>query len=276
MGQFEKVVVLVALLLVTLILAVTFSSDEDTAIQLSMGERAEAPSSEVLAAAPVEEPQADPVPASARREPRGENARTRREASAPAGGAMLEDLTRRQRERERAESEARELPEVPAAPARDLLLDDSHEVRGGAPEEDLPEGSALVTRAGLRETWDPELMAYAWKDGDTWTSVAETYYGDARKVTLLRQFTEGVDLPRAGQEVLVPVHDLRERGPEASTTSVDAEGVEVYTVQEGDSLWAIAKKVYGKGHLWERVYEANREVLARPEDVRPGMELRIP
>jgi nucleoid-associated protein YgaU len=303
MGRFEKIVVLVALLLVTLILAVTFSSDEETAIQLSMADRdaggatAEQGASTGLGAersAPAE------VDLSARRrETAGENGRTRRPSSAqpdearpgtgrPAGGssrgAMLEDLTRREREREetrRLEAERRErqaelaVPEPEVAGGVDLLLDDSHEARAPRRDPALPEGAALLTLEGLSETWEPDLKEYVWREGDTWTRLAETYYGDARQVALLRQFTEGLASPRPGAALLVPVFDNRERAA-AQVTEVDPLGREVYTVQEGDSLWAIAKKSYGKGQYWERIFEANREQLPRPEDVRPGMELVIP
>jgi nucleoid-associated protein YgaU len=47
-------------------------------------------------------------------------------------------------------------------------------------------------------------------------------------------------------------------------------------VQEGDSLWRIAKKVYGAGHRWNEIWEANRDVLASEDDVTPGMTLVIP
>ena len=46
--------------------------------------------------------------------------------------------------------------------------------------------------------------------------------------------------------------------------------------QSGESLWKIAKKVYGAGHRWGEIYEANRQVLASPEALSPGIVLRIP
>ncbi len=50
-----------------------------------------------------------------------------------------------------------------------------------------------------------------------------------------------------------------------------------YVVQRGDTLWVIAKKVYGKGSQWRRIYDANRDRLASPEAMlKLGMKLTIP
>ena len=52
-----------------------------------------------------------------------------------------------------------------------------------------------------------------------------------------------------------------------------------YVVQKGDSLWSIAAKpeVYGRASQWQRLFDANRELLKNdPNRVRAGMTLRIP
>lgn len=51
-----------------------------------------------------------------------------------------------------------------------------------------------------------------------------------------------------------------------------------YVVQKGDSLWSIAAKpeVYGKATMWRRLFDANRDVLKSPDQVRAGMTLKIP
>lgn len=45
--------------------------------------------------------------------------------------------------------------------------------------------------------------------------------------------------------------------------------------QDSRLAW-VAKKNYGKKELWVFIYEANRDILTRPDFVTPGMELRIP
>lgn len=50
----------------------------------------------------------------------------------------------------------------------------------------------------------------------------------------------------------------------------------IYTVQPGDTLFAIAKQMYSKAHLWRLIFEANLDMLGDPGRIRPGQELRIP
>jgi LysM repeat protein len=49
-----------------------------------------------------------------------------------------------------------------------------------------------------------------------------------------------------------------------------------YTVQSGDTLWAIAAKVYGSGGKYMKIFEANNGVLDNPDKIFPGQELVIP
>jgi phage tail protein X len=49
-----------------------------------------------------------------------------------------------------------------------------------------------------------------------------------------------------------------------------------YTVQPGDTLWAIAAKMYGSGGKYMKIFEANKGVLDNPDKIFPGQELVIP
>jgi nucleoid-associated protein YgaU len=50
-----------------------------------------------------------------------------------------------------------------------------------------------------------------------------------------------------------------------------------YVVEPGDTLRTIALQQYGDAALWQRVYQANRDVIGPdPNALRPGMRLRIP
>ncbi|MBN2564767.1 MAG: LysM peptidoglycan-binding domain-containing protein [Candidatus Eisenbacteria bacterium] len=51
-----------------------------------------------------------------------------------------------------------------------------------------------------------------------------------------------------------------------------------YTVAEGENLWMIAKRweIYGDGRMWERIFEANKNVLSDPNMIKPGQVLTIP
>jgi tetratricopeptide (TPR) repeat protein len=50
----------------------------------------------------------------------------------------------------------------------------------------------------------------------------------------------------------------------------------VYVVRSGDTLSRIANTVYRDSNKWKQIYEANRDTLRRPEDLKEGQILRIP
>ena len=50
----------------------------------------------------------------------------------------------------------------------------------------------------------------------------------------------------------------------------------IYRVMPGDNLWDISRKVYGSGWLWEKIYQANRNVILGPGRLYAGQELVIP
>ncbi|MCK8674050.1 LysM peptidoglycan-binding domain-containing protein, partial [Rhodococcus sp. HM1] len=47
-----------------------------------------------------------------------------------------------------------------------------------------------------------------------------------------------------------------------------------HTVAPGDSLWAIAERVYGDGNQYQRIADANG--IANPDLIHPGQVLTIP
>ena len=49
-----------------------------------------------------------------------------------------------------------------------------------------------------------------------------------------------------------------------------------YTVQKGDTLWAIAKKFYGNGSKYPTIYEANKDKIKNPNLIYVGQVLTIP
>ena len=60
---------------------------------------------------------------------------------------------------------------------------------------------------------------------------------------------------------------------EALQRQVEAQ---TYVVRDGDTLWTIAKQVYGDPHQYKRLLEANPSVMASPEHIFPGQVLRVP
>jgi nucleoid-associated protein YgaU len=49
-----------------------------------------------------------------------------------------------------------------------------------------------------------------------------------------------------------------------------------YTVQPGDSLSKISKQFYGDANQYMKIFQANREQLNNPNEIRPGQQLVIP
>ena len=59
-------------------------------------------------------------------------------------------------------------------------------------------------------------------------------------------------------------------------SSSTAAASKVYVVVSGDSLSKIAQREYGNANQWNRIYEANRDILKDPDKIFPGQKLRIP
>lgn len=51
-----------------------------------------------------------------------------------------------------------------------------------------------------------------------------------------------------------------------------------HTVREGENLWQIARywEVYGHGNMWQRILEANQDLIKDPNLIQPGWVLTIP
>jgi nucleoid-associated protein YgaU len=76
-------------------------------------------------------------------------------------------------------------------------------------------------------------------------------------------------------------------GNTIGVAEVDTSGLQVqqqvpqsimYTVQKGDTLWAIAEKHYGKGKgaRYTEIVKANSPPVKNPDMIQPGWVLRIP
>ncbi|MBJ2347651.1 MULTISPECIES: peptidoglycan-binding protein LysM [Pseudomonas] len=48
------------------------------------------------------------------------------------------------------------------------------------------------------------------------------------------------------------------------------------TVEKGDTLSAISKRVYGDANKYNKIFEANKPMLKHPDKIYPGQVLRIP
>lgn len=61
-----------------------------------------------------------------------------------------------------------------------------------------------------------------------------------------------------------------ESSPAPKTTA------KTHTVVKGDTLWGIAKKYYGNGNLYPKIYNANKDKVSSPNSINVGQVLTIP
>lgn len=62
----------------------------------------------------------------------------------------------------------------------------------------------------------------------------------------------------------------------AEAAAEAAKAARIYVVKPGDTLSGIAKEMYGKAARWPDIFEANRDIIKKPNLIRPGWKLRIP
>ena len=60
------------------------------------------------------------------------------------------------------------------------------------------------------------------------------------------------------------------------TKDAESSSGNTYTVKKGDCLWNIAKKFYGKGSLYTKIYNANKDKIKNPNNLTVGQVLTIP
>ena len=61
-----------------------------------------------------------------------------------------------------------------------------------------------------------------------------------------------------------------------SSGQTAAGGLQTYTVKSGDTLSKIAKQYYGDAGQYMKIFEANKDKLTNPDQIKPGQELKIP
>ena len=62
----------------------------------------------------------------------------------------------------------------------------------------------------------------------------------------------------------------------AASASAPAQQQQTYTVQSGDTLSGIAKKLLGNANAYMDIFNANRDQLSDPDKIQPGQVLKIP
>ncbi|TVQ32159.1 MAG: LysM peptidoglycan-binding domain-containing protein [Phycisphaeraceae bacterium] len=129
----------------------------------------------------------------------------------------------------------------------------------------------------------PRFEEYVVDERDTIATISERFFGSPDEWRIVARANPLVDINRlrVGQRLLIPVDPDNIQGvpvgPEAEKppAAPEPEYFE-YIVARGDTLSAIAHRYYNRSSDWRLILDANRDTITAPEQIRPGMRLRIP
>lgn len=143
-----------------------------------------------------------------------------------------------------------------------------------------PEPARSGAPAAKESQWPKKHTAVK---GETVAGLAARYYQDATKTADLvaaNPRLKGRRSLKAGEEIIIPepkasVALAKETG--ATAHSALSGESKTYTVQEGDTLYGIAKKLYGDPKRWQDIFTLNKDELRNdPKRLRPEMVLILP
>jgi nucleoid-associated protein YgaU len=112
---------------------------------------------------------------------------------------------------------------------------------------------------------DRNLVLYA-ADGAAWSTKTET---DAPPPP--EPAAEEAEPQAASEDVAEPA---AAEVPEAAPEPAPEPAVRTYTVEPGDTLWAIAERFYGDGSKFQAIADASG--IPNPDSIQPGQVLTIP
>lgn len=188
-------------------------------------------------------------------------------------------------------------PRVRLASADDAPLPPPGGETGSSREARIASLAATADAPGQlsRAVVPPSFREHTVRKGETMQSIARTLFGDARKWDLLARANPRVDpmTLKPGVVLRVPVDPRNIQGREtlvdgalsspSETPGAQPKGdstpgapASEYVVKEGDTLSVIARRTLGASGDWQKILDANRAVIDSPEEIRPGMTLKIP
>ena len=95
-----------------------------------------------------------------------------------------------------------------------------------------------------------------------------------------REEVPQVDLTKMGAEEAGPgepaVQVQEEPAPAVPPQPEATASSQTYTMKAGDTLYSLARRFYGDGKLWTKIYEANKDKIRDVSDIPVGMVLVIP
>ena len=153
-----------------------------------------------------------------------------------------------------------------------------------APRPEVPKPAEPRPADPVQGVIAPEFIEYTVQPGDTFASIARRFCGSSGKAELIARANPLVDPTRikTGRGLKVPKDPTNIQGkpvglpPNQSPAAGSGPGERRHTVERGDTLTSISRKYYGTIRKTDVILRANRNVLSKPEDLRPGQTLVIP
>jgi len=147
--------------------------------------------------------------------------------------------------------------------------------------------------AGNTASAAPRVRYHYVKEGETLSSIASHYYGQARHYQLIyeanRDKLSSPNAVRPRIQLVIPPDpaqgegapavadaDASSRSTAASAGAASSSGTKEYTVKEGDTLSSIAEQFYGSQNKWTELHKLNKDRLPNANRLRAGMTLRVP
>ena len=140
-------------------------------------------------------------------------------------------------------------------------------------------GPIETAKAQVEQYWEVER-------GDTLSGICAENYGDAGLFPALQK-ANGLKSPDLvpGQTISLPPRAaLTSNSPQTAPPAQPEQPAptetvrknRTYTVQKGDMLERIARRELGDGRRANEIFEMNRDQLSSPDDIQPGMVLKLP
>lgn len=133
----------------------------------------------------------------------------------------------------------------------------------------------------------PQASTYTIAPGDTFSSIALKLYGDSARWIAIAKANPLVDPVRlkVGQIIKLPdltaldqarSQEFEQIRRQVSAPATGGGEVQSVMVEPGDNLSTIAQRVYGRASQWRAIYDANKDQLDSPDELKVGMKLKIP
>lgn len=141
----------------------------------------------------------------------------------------------------------------------------------------LPQTATFTAIRNLARTKERVLIRYGPTEAGLWritecTIASEQRHPDTSEITqavVNFTFVEASDAAPA-------VGPIKPPPPPVPAPSAVPAPSRTHTVVRGNTLWGIAQMFYGRGALWPRIFDANRDKIKNPNLIYPGQVLTIP